>query len=127
MWLRRIDQDGSEFRYELDDCYAAPLMTEKGHQTQMFVVCKYFKNNDGEFQLCRCNEKVYVTIEMLLSTFVAIDSEVDEKIKDLQKFKKDVQSKNLEESLAPFTLNRVEEHNVTDNGETITNLDNGNN
>ena len=130
MWLRRIDTDGSEFRYELEDFYTAPLMTGKGQYTQMFVVYCYYKNNDGEFKLCKYNEKVYVTIETLLSMFVAIDSEVDEKIKDLQEFKKNVQAQNLEESLAPFTLGCVEESNNVcadcanlDKNKTVNNLD----
>lgn len=130
MWLRRIDSDGSEFRYELEDFYTATLMTGKGQQTQMFVIYKYYKNNDGEFKLCKCNEKVYVTIEMLLSAFVVIDSEIDKKIKDLQEFKKNAQAQNLEKSLAPFTLGCVEESNNVfadcanlDKNTTVNNLD----
>lgn len=118
MWLRRIedtrsiyDDSGEEFRYELETFYSAPLMFENcGHfeQTQIFVLYKYYKNNNGEFELCKSNEKVYVTIETLLSNFVVIDSKVDVVLKDLTSFKKDFYAKNLEESIAPFIMDKTD-------------------
>ena len=130
MWLRRINDSGVEFRYELETFYTAPLMLDDGGQTQCFVVYKYWKDNNGEFKLCRSNEKVYVTIETLLSQFVKIDSPVDNTIKSLQEFKSNIQAKNLEDSLTPFVLNKSEESNNTtldptclDEEKAITNLD----
>jgi hypothetical protein len=52
MWLRRIDDSGEEFRYELETFFSAPLMFDncgRLEKTQMFVLYKYWKNNDGEF------------------------------------------------------------------------------
>lgn len=125
MWLRRIDDSGTEFRYELETFYSAPLMLDNWGQTQMFVLYKYYKNNDGEFSLCRSNEKVYVTIETLLSKFVAIDSEVDKTMLDLESFRTNTYAKNLEDSLSPFNLGRVEDVNESSaDNDQITNLDN---
>jgi hypothetical protein len=126
MWLRRINDSGNEFRYELETFYTAPLLMDDFMQTQMFPLLKYWKNNNGEFQLCKCNEKVYVTVEMLLSNFVAIDSNVDKKIKDLEQFKQNVQANNLENSLKPFVLGDVENVPTDDANITqqVTNLDN---
>lgn len=74
--------------------------------------------------MCKSNEKVYVTIETLLSQFVAIDSTVDKQITALQNFITNVRAKNLEDVLAPFNLGRVEnvDESSTDNDQ-ITNLD----
>jgi len=74
--------------------------------------------------LCKSNEKVYVTIETLLSKFVAIDSTVDKQIMALQNFITNVRAKNLEDVLAPFNLGSVENVNESsaDNNQ-ITNLD----
>ena len=109
MWLRRINDNGKEFRYELETFYSASLMLDDCSQTQMFVLYKYWKDNNGEFQLCKSNEKTYVTIETLLSQFVAIDSKVDKQIIELQNFKTNVQAKNLEDSLTPFNFGCVED------------------
>ena len=74
--------------------------------------------------MCKSNEKVYVTIETLLSKFVAIDSTVDKQIMALQNFITNVRAKNLEDVLAPFNLGSVENVNESsaDNNQ-ITNLD----
>ena len=126
MWLRIINDSGNEFRYELETFYAAPLLNDDFTQTQMFPLLKYWKNNDGEFQLCRCNEKIYVTVETLLNNFIAIDSNVDKKIKDLDAFKQNVQSNNLEGSLKPFVLGDVTyvSTNASNDVPQVTNLDN---
>lgn len=109
MWLRRINSDGNEFRYELETFYSVPLMLDDGSNTTCFVLYKYWKDNNGEFKLCRSNEKVFVTIETLLSEFVQIDSHVDKELNALQEFKRNIQAKNLEDSLAPFCVGGVEE------------------
>lgn len=49
MWLRRIDDSGAEFRFELDSFYSAPLMLDDCSQTQIFALYKYWKDNNGEF------------------------------------------------------------------------------
>ncbi len=49
MWLRRIDDSGTEFRFELDSFYSVPLMLDDCGQTQMFALYKYWKDNNGEF------------------------------------------------------------------------------
>ena len=109
MWLRKINDNSNEFRYELETFYSAPLMQEDGSKTQMFVLYCYYKNNDGEFKLVRTDDKIYVTIETLLSEFVVIDSKIDKTITELQGFKRNAQAKNLEDSLKPFCFNSVEE------------------
>lgn len=139
MWLRRIDDSGEEFRYELETFFSAPLMFDncgRLEKTQMFVLYKYWKNNDGEFQLCKSDEKVYVTIETLLSKFVAIDSAVDKTIQDLENFKTNIYAKNLEDSLSPFNLGCIVDVSkpsadlancCPEANNQITNLDNVNN
>lgn len=112
MWLRRINDYSNEFRYELESSYSAPLMQADGSKTQIFVLYCYYKNNDGEFRLMRTDDKIHVTIETLLSEFVAIDSKMDKTITELQDFKCNTQAKNLEDSLKPFCFDFVEEHSV---------------
>lgn len=119
MWLRRIDSDGLEFRYELETYDSQSLMLPDGGQTQIFLVYKYYKDNNGEFQRCSHNSKVYVTIETLLSSFILIDSPIDEKLIKLNKFKLDTYSKKLEESLKPFCFNKTEEVRLDNDVDSI--------
>ena len=109
MWLRRFNGNGDEFRYKLETFDATPLMLDNGGQTMCFHLYKYFKNNNGEFVLCKSNEDVLVTIETLLSTFVAIDSPMDNNIKSLQEFRQNTWGEKLSESLSPFYLGGIEE------------------
>ena len=113
MWLKKINQgdNGYEFRYELQTFYTEPLMLADGSQTQCFMMYKYWRDNNGEFQLCKSDAKILVSIETLLSQFIQIDSQVDNTLKNLQEFKDNTQAKNLEDSLAPFYLGDTQEIN----------------
>jgi hypothetical protein len=53
------------------------MMNEDGSITTAFVLYKYWRNNDGEFEMCSSNNKVVVSLETLMSRFVEIDSELD--------------------------------------------------
>lgn len=102
MWLRRLNDSGEEFRYELQDYDTVEIVLEDGTHTQGFLVIKYWKNNNGEFQRCTNNSCMYISTKALLSYFVLIDSDIDYKLNSLQDFKENVYAKNLDESLKPF-------------------------
>lgn len=102
MWLRRINDSGEEFRYELIDGNIYDLMLEDGSCTKAIMVVKYWKNNDGKFQRVAYKSSMYVSMNVLLSQFVLIDSNVDKELKDLGDFKNNTYAKRLDESLKPF-------------------------
>lgn len=106
MWLRKINDSGEEFRYDLQNNYTAEIALADGTYTQGFLVIKYWKNNDGEFQRCVDNSSMYVPIETLLSQFILIGSNVDNELKTLGDFKKQYYDNNLEDSLKPFCFDK---------------------
>ena len=107
MWFRSINDSGSEFRYALEDWYTIAVLLEDGFCTQCFPAYKYYKNNSGEWEMCKSNNKIYVPIKTLMSDFVMIDSNVEKSITELQNFKRETQAKNLEDSLRPFVFNSI--------------------
>lgn len=126
MWLKRYKDTGDEFRYELDPSFTAPVMingTENIMHTSAFVLYKYWKDNNGEWRMCRSNEKVYATIETILQNFVVVDSKIDKYIKELTEYKKRIQAKTLEDSLSSFILNKTEEIDNIDPTSEVTDLD----
>lgn len=110
MCLRNINDGGTEFRYEIEDWYTIPVLLENGFCTQCFPAYKYYKNNSGEWEMCKANNKVYIPLKTLMSKFVMIDSDIDKTLIALQDFKRNTQAKNLEASLKPFVFSATEEN-----------------
>lgn len=109
MIFRAINDSGSVFRYELEDWYTIPVMMEDGFTTHCFPAYKYYKNDNGEWEMCKNNNKVYMPIKTLMNNFIMVDSNVDKTITELRDFKCKVQEENLEKSLKPFVLGSAEE------------------
>jgi len=121
MWLREINNNGMEFRYEVDDQFTIPVLLEDGSCTQCFPVYKYYKNNSGEWEMLKSNYKVYMSLKTLMSQFVLIDSPTDNIIKELQNFKQNIQAKALEDSIAPFYVGSTQD--LCDSNLNSTNSD----
>ena len=112
MWLRRINDGGEEFRYELQDYDAVEFVLEDGTHTQGFLVIKYWRNNNGEFQRCSEKSYMYISTKALLSQFVLIDSKIDDELKSLQDFKNSVYAERLDKSLKPFCFDNGKDNDV---------------
>ena len=105
MWLRRIDHKNinpvlraGDIRYRLEWAeYPKLMLKEDGTETAAFVITDWFENNAGEWQRRWPHLDIIVSIETLLSEFVAEDSKNNEYIKELEQFKKDAQERALEE------------------------------
>ena len=105
MWLRRIDHKNlnpvvrsGDIRYRLEWAeYPKLIMKDDGTETAAFVITDWYENNAGEWQRRWPHLDIIVSIETLLSEFVAEDSKNNEYIKELEQFKKDAQERALEE------------------------------
>lgn len=132
MWVKRLDSIDSEFRYEVYSAYSDELIQVGGKPTTLFTIVRYFKNDKGEWERCKFHASACITIEALMNDFILIDSPIHKELQKLREFQKSTYAKNLEESLAPFCLNKAEEvdDNIEDekslNG-TVTNMDNNGN
>ena len=122
MWVKRLNRTEDFFRYEVDKSNRIEMMNEDESVTTAFVLYKYWRNNDGEFEMCKSNYRMIVSLETLMSKFVEIDSEIDKELTELREFKRKVDEERLDACLSPFYVGKTEEIN-TDESVYVTNLD----
>lgn len=121
MWVKRLNE-GDQFRYDVQKYSRIEMMNEDGSITTAFVLYKYWRNNDGEFEMCSSNYKMIVSLETLMSRFVEIDSELDKEITELREFKHKTDEEKLDACLSPFYVGGNDVVCASEN-ETVTNLD----
>lgn len=122
MWVKRLNSTDEIFRYEVDKSYCIEMMNEDESITTAFVLYKYWCNNDGEFEMCKSNYKMIVSLETLMSKFVEIDSEIDKELTELREFKRETMAEKLERVISPFTTSE-KECSVASENRDVTNLD----
>lgn len=102
MWIKRLNSTEGLFRYEVDKSNRIEMMNEDESITTAFVLYKYWRNNDGEFEICKSNYRMIVSLETLMSKFVEIDSEIDKELTELREFKHKADEEKLDACLSPF-------------------------
>lgn len=93
-----------EFKYEV----TFPYFTESvelvdGSSIPTVLLTRYYKNNEGEWERCGTNACKYVTVDALLSNYVAIDSPVYKRIIDSNDLIKQFRYEKLNDALKPYT------------------------
>ena len=126
MWVREINGLKNEewHRYEVSLMFPEHLLLqdEDGvlRETTIFRAYKHWRDNDGKWRRCGDSE-VFITAESLMNKFIAVDSDAEKALLNLIEYKRNVQEKNLEESLTPFCLNAAID--IESDNEAVTNLD----
>lgn len=75
--------ENMEFKYEVTfPYYTESVELVDGSRIPTVLLTRYYKNNEGEWERCGTNACKYVTVDALLSNYVAIDSAVYKHIID---------------------------------------------
>jgi hypothetical protein len=81
--------ENMKFKYEVTfPYYTDSVELVDGSRIPTVLLTCYYKNNEGEWERCRTNASKYVTVDALLSNYVAIDSPVYKHIIDSNSFVK---------------------------------------
>lgn len=96
--------ENMEFKYEVTfQYYAKSVELIDGDIVPMVLLTRYFKNNEGEWERCEINGYKYVTIDALMTNYVAIDSPVYKRIIDSNDLIKQFRYEKLNDVLKPYT------------------------
>ena len=75
--------ENMEFKYEVTfPYYIESVELVDGSRIPTVLLTRYYKNNEDEWERCGTNACKYVTVDALLSNYVAIDSPVYKRIID---------------------------------------------
>ena len=120
MWVKRLSDNRAvdEVKYEVHTRYSSSLIQTGGDRTVLFSIYRYYKDNNGEWQLC--GDSSHITLETLMSDFVLIDSPIEKELTDLIEYKKQSQQRNLE-FLDRFSFNDLVD--IESDDESVANLD----
>lgn len=120
MWVKRLSDNRAvdEIKYEVHTRYSSNLIQTGGDRTVLFSIYRYYKDNNGEWQLC--GDSSHITLETLMSDFVLIDSPIEKELTNLIEYKKQSQQRNLE-FLDRFSFNDLVD--IESDDESVANLD----
>ena len=120
MWVKRLSDNRTvdEIKYEVHTCYSSSLIQTGGDRTVLFSIYRYYKDNNGEWQLC--GDSSHITLETLMSDFVLIDSPIEKELTNLMEYKKQIQQKNLQ-FLDQWSF--ADPVDIESDGESVANLD----
>ena len=93
-----------EFKYEVTfPYYTESVELVDGSRIPTVLLTRYYKNNEGEWERCEINGCKYVTVDALLSNYVAIDSPVYKRIIDSNDLIKRYRYEKLNDTLKLYT------------------------
>lgn len=96
--------ENMEFKYEVTfPYYTESVELVDGSRIPTVLLTRYYKNNEGEWERCGTNACKYVTVDALLSNYVAIDSPVYKHIIDSNSLVKRYRYEKLNDALKPYT------------------------
>ena len=101
MFVRRLeDTHYDEFKYEVIPSICGDWVELKdGTINPILLLRKYYKNNNGEWEMCANFNHRYITLEALLSNYVVIDSAAHKRIMYDESIIKKYHEEKLEDTL----------------------------
>lgn len=96
--------ENMEFKYEVTFGYNTELVELINDSVvPMVLLTRYYKNNEGEWERCGVSATRYITMDALLSNYVAIDSPVYKRIIESNDLIKQFRCEKLNDALKPYT------------------------
>lgn len=96
--------ENMEFKYEVTfPYYTDSVELVDGSRIPTVLLTRYYKNNEGEWERCTTNASKFVTVDALLSNYVAIDSPVYKHIMDSNSIVKQYRYEKLNDTLKVYT------------------------
>lgn len=96
MWMHKIGTP-DETRYVLYPM-GTKVIVDTDETEHLFLLIRYWKNNEGEFERCKTDPMRYITTSALLKDYVLIDSNVDKVLKQQSECVYELRKANMEEN-----------------------------